>query len=274
MANFWMYKCNARNVPHQGHWELFFADPEGKEWGSTELIPELSKARRGDVILAYQTDRNELVGVARVLELRKRGPFRDLILSPMEELRVKVRPLKRQSRAIARIPALQRGPIHTLYELSSLEAQLLLRAAKAVYRPNEQVVRREAEKALRGSGFGSPEHNRKVELAAMRFASAHFVRHNWSVRDVSKANLGYDLARPRGSSTLHVEVKGSTGSDQKFIITANERAAWERDRAYVLALVTKAASNRPTLFIFRGSNALRRFVMEPIAFAAVPRLTG
>jgi len=113
---FWIYKCNSRNRPHQvtyGDWDRFFRQSGNREWGSTEWVPELAKAQGGDVVLAYQTDRNELVGVAEVVGLRRRGSHKHLMLRPVEELRVKLRPLKKQSTAIARIPALQPGPIHT-----------------------------------------------------------------------------------------------------------------------------------------------------------------
>ena len=68
----WIYKCNARNKPHQvsfGDWDHFFAEPGDGKWGSTEWTPELCKARPEDTVLAYQTDRNEFVGIAKVVRL-------------------------------------------------------------------------------------------------------------------------------------------------------------------------------------------------------------
>lgn len=132
----WIYKCNSRNRSHQvtyGDWDRFFTDPGNGQWGSTEWVPKLAKAHHGDVILAYQTDRNELVGIAEVIALRRRGSYKDLILRPLEELRVKVRPLKKQSIAIARIPALQPGPIQTLYSISEADFNRLLHAAGTRY---------------------------------------------------------------------------------------------------------------------------------------------
>ena len=63
---FWIYKCNSRNLPYQrlfGDWETFFAEHKSSQWGSTKSVPSLSHADPGDIILAYQTDRNELVGI-------------------------------------------------------------------------------------------------------------------------------------------------------------------------------------------------------------------
>ncbi|MEX2306360.1 MAG: hypothetical protein WD738_02135, partial [Pirellulales bacterium] len=73
---FWIYKCNSRNHPDQvawGDWDDFFSGRTNGEWGSTEWVPKLAKAKRGDVVLAYQTNRKELVGIAEVVGLRRRG---------------------------------------------------------------------------------------------------------------------------------------------------------------------------------------------------------
>jgi len=189
---YWIYKCNAKEHPYQvsfGDWDEVFSRDGDSSWGSTEWVPELTKARPGDVVLAYQTDRNELVGVAEVVRLQLREEFHDLILRPVEELRVKVRPLKKASRAIARIPALQPGPIHTLYSISASDARKLLRAAKAEYRVDIATATAEFENAAIGGGFGSPEENRRVEQASVHFVRRYFERYGWAVRDVSATPL-------------------------------------------------------------------------------------
>lgn len=111
---FWIYKCNSA---YRGDWDDFFEKTSPTPWGSTEWVPALANARRGDTILAYQTDRNELVGKAKVIAMRPRGRFLDLILKSEGEIRVKVRPLKKLDPKIAAIPSLQPGPIKTLYQI-------------------------------------------------------------------------------------------------------------------------------------------------------------
>ena len=81
--------------------------------------------RVGDKILAFQSNRNELVGIARVVALKSRG---GLFLSPIRRIGLKVKPLK-SDRRIAAIPAFQRGPIRTLYPIDKSDAQVLLRIA-------------------------------------------------------------------------------------------------------------------------------------------------
>jgi len=127
----WIYKCNANRKPHQvvwGDWDDFFDDPR-IEWGSTQRIPALAKLSPGDMVIAYQTDRNELVGVTKVKPFRKRGRYLDLYLEPIEEIRARVRPLKADPK-IAAIPALMSRARTTLYPMSASEAQTLLRAAR------------------------------------------------------------------------------------------------------------------------------------------------
>lgn len=67
-----------------------------------------------------------------------------------------------------------------------------------------------------------------------------------------------------------VEVKGTRGSEQKFILTFNEAETWKRDKHFQLALVTEALST-PRLFQFRGPGSWAQIESQPIAFACVPR---
>jgi hypothetical protein len=130
----WIYKCNSKQLEYQNAWgdwyDFFYGDPS-QHWGSTEWTPALAELKKGDMIIAYQTDRNELVGLAQV-----RQPCEDdtyLYLDPVEIIRVKVRPLKKSDPKIAAIPALQPGPIKTIYDISTSDARRLLKAAGATY---------------------------------------------------------------------------------------------------------------------------------------------
>jgi hypothetical protein len=268
---FWIYKCNSRQHPHQvayGDWSDFFLGEHDDEWGSTEWVPALSNAERGDTILAYQTDRNELVGLAKVTGFRRRGGFFDIILHPVKKISVKVRPLKKQDSKIAAIPALQPGPIQTLYEISATDANRLLRAAGVQIRRRRDMAKRELREIALGAGFGSPESNRIVERAAVKHVTSFFTRKGWTVEDVSKEKRGYDLLCNRDRSHLHVEVKGVAGGRRQFQITAREKRIWATDTSFVLALVTRAKSVHPSLDLFKGPKTLRQFHFQPISYFA------
>jgi hypothetical protein len=80
------------------------------------------------MFIAYQTDRNELVGIAMVTQSCDEDTY--VHLKPLERIAVKVRPLKLADQKIATIPALQPGPIQTLYDISHEDAEHLVAAAR------------------------------------------------------------------------------------------------------------------------------------------------
>jgi hypothetical protein len=128
----WIYKCNGRNQPHQrayGDWHEFFDAGVVDTWGSSDWIPALSKLAPGDMIIAHQSDRNELVGIAKVAQSSAKDTY--VYLKPVEKIGVKVRPLKIANKKIATIPSLQPGPINTIYDITNKDAERLVAAARA-----------------------------------------------------------------------------------------------------------------------------------------------
>jgi hypothetical protein len=91
--------------------------------------------------------------------------FKWLVVKPTARLGVKVRPLKEENPAIARIPALQPGPIKTLYAISDRDARALLRIAVLGLKqaPRGLSDGSAVDRVLEGAGFGSPAQNKLVE---------------------------------------------------------------------------------------------------------------
>ena len=89
---------------------------------------------------------------------------------------------------------------------------------------SEGVARQAIEKSISsGAGFGSPERNRKVERAAVKFVTDWHKTRGWIVSSVEAEKRGYDLLCRKGSIENHVEVKGIKGKIPiPFIITAGE----------------------------------------------------
>lgn len=267
---FWIYKCNTQEHPYQvavGDWDDFFRSKRPQSWGSTEWVPALVRAQPGDVVIAYQSNRNELVGLTRVVRHKRRGKYLDLILKPLRTIRVKVRPLKLANRSVAGIPALQPGPIRTLYEISVVDAQRLLSAAGVRPPADQGGAALRPPDGGRGGGFGTTNENKRVEAAAMRFIIRDYSRQGWKVADVSAQSLGYDLLCAKRQQVAHVEVKGSSGSDLQFILTENERRTWAIDPAFVLAVVTNART-RPKIHRFPGARAMKQFRLRPVSYSA------
>jgi hypothetical protein len=130
----WVYKCNNRKKWHGpnyiGDWAEFFEDRANPEdtWGQVRQIPKLAQLQPRDTVFAYQTERNELVGVLTMIRLNRQG---EIVLKVKERLGIKMRPLKGQYAAVSAMPAFKQGPKETLHHLSPTEAQLLLRLARA-----------------------------------------------------------------------------------------------------------------------------------------------
>ena len=59
----WVYKCNSRGG---GDWEPF-TEGERFEFGTNQYLGDMDDLRQGDKIVAYQSDRNKLVGIAKEL---------------------------------------------------------------------------------------------------------------------------------------------------------------------------------------------------------------
>lgn len=272
---FWVYKCNSDQGTDgdSGDWAVVFATTNAQPWGSTKWVPKLSEARVGDTVIAYQTDRNELVGVARVISWQRRGKFKELILKPVRKIGVRVRPLKAANRKVARIPALQRGSgsMRTLYKISREDALTLFKAAGARIRTTTSEPEENAERTLKGAGFGTLEQNKQVERAAVQYMIRHYRAQRWTVSDVSRENRGYDLVCKRTRQELHVEVKGARGEGQQFLITARELSTWSNDERFTLAFVREALSATPMLSLFRGPAARAEFEFRPLSYMVTQR---
>jgi hypothetical protein len=80
------------------------------------------------MVLAYQTDRNELVGLVRMVQV----VGDEVHFEAVEEIGVRVRPLKEGHPALAVIPAFAPGPRQTINAISESDAQQVLDAARAV----------------------------------------------------------------------------------------------------------------------------------------------
>lgn len=122
-----------------------------------------------------------------------------------------------------------------------------------------------------GAGFGDSERNREVESKAVERVTMHYGCEGWEVITVESERCGYDLRCRRGEEELHVEVKGVGGTEEKFVITANELKTAEQDARFILALVTGALSEKPRLRLFPQREFRQVFSFEPIDYWAIRR---
>jgi len=115
----------------------------------------------------------------------------------------------------------------------------------------------------RGQGFGlTAEQRRAVELRAMEVAAEHYVGLGYDVEDVS-GRESFDLKCGRDGETLHVEVKGTTGLGETFVITRNEHALARRlHPANALVVVSRIELSAQTDGTTLATGGVRR-VVEP-----------
>lgn len=132
--SFWVYKCNDTDHPDQvvhGDWEHVFGARKTVEWGSTEYSPNLEKLSPGDLLIAYQTERNEVVGLAEVVRFKPVGQHKQLYVQALKRFGVPLRPLKKIDARIRDLDAFKAGPIRTIYPITTSDAWHLLEVVKA-----------------------------------------------------------------------------------------------------------------------------------------------
>jgi HNH endonuclease len=137
---YFVYKCKkspATHTPSNGDWDKVFnasALRAGKaiDWGALGERKGLESAKAGDLVIAVQTDSpGRIVGLAKVSgTATAANSKRRLLLTPIEQIDVPLRPLKQSNPEINSIPALQGGVIASLYPISDDDAGRLIATAR------------------------------------------------------------------------------------------------------------------------------------------------
>lgn len=90
-----------------------------------------------------------------------------------------------------------------------------------------------------------PERRAAIEQSAVRATRRHYEQAGFTVRDVQRDNLGWDLEARRRREQLLLEVKGLSGPNVVVELTPNEYAQMQRQRArYRLCVVSQALNLR------------------------------
>ncbi len=141
MTQLFVYKC--RNDPETGYaaygdWEAVFSSDADIKWGGSWATNRASSKRlfeqeikKGDLILAWQSDKHGAVGVCEVRRFEYTPRGQELVIRPIERFPspVRLHELKKTSfPKLQTIAALKQGNVATLYETSREEAWELLRA--------------------------------------------------------------------------------------------------------------------------------------------------
>lgn len=263
--SYWVYKCNRRglNGPAWGDWEDVFRGNGPVQWGQIDIIPALEDLQPGDTLLAYQTDRNELVGTARVEGFKGPQRRRHVMIRAVERLGAKVRPLKKADPKIAQIQALQGGIVATIYTITDEEARRLIDAARRS-RPtsrrgrtstyvnlSDDAVEDALESArLAAQGFtADPERRKVVERFAVDRARSHYEKLGYQVEERGRP---FDLECRKQGRVLHVEVKGSQSRGGEVILTRNEVEHAKNNSMELFVVHSIRVTRGPTGYVTSG----------------------
>ena len=143
--------------------------------------------------------------------------------------------------------------------------------AEILWREVEPILPQKTLLDRRGAGFGDPETNRLVEEFAIEKAKQDLLQKGYTVRSVEREKIGYDLVASQKNKKLHVEVKGTSGPEILFILTAAELEKSKIDAAYRLFVVTSARTPNSELhrFSFEKQGFEHQFFLTPLAFRVV-----
>jgi hypothetical protein len=121
------------------------------------------------------------------------------------------------------------------------------------------------------SGFGTAEHRKAVEEAAVRSVKATLKKQGYECDSRERENVGYDLeATHENGSVLHVEVKGTNGKQPRFFMTVNEHNRLE-DPDWRLAMVVDALTE-PKVQTYNLRQFEREFDVTPMVWKGTKRI--
>ncbi|MDQ6783619.1 MAG: DUF3883 domain-containing protein [Actinomycetota bacterium] len=218
------------------------AKPEPGVWGVGEVIAPPHSVSGGD---AYWLDLSAAERVTTVVQLQL--PVSGLLVA-REEMQADPRLADCE---VFRAPQMGNPSWFTREEWAAARRYLGDRAPLPL-----DAVTRKALRAGTDSGLEpDPRVRALVERAAVDEVRAMLEGEGFSIKDVQKDNVGWDIEATRGSERLLVEVKGTSGRRAVVQLTTNEHRAATVEVDWRLAIVTRAL-DEPTVRIVGGREAV------------------
>lgn len=117
-----------------------------------------------------------------------------------------------------------------------------------------------------GDGSGGSLDKRLVEKRAIELVSKRYESNGWIVKSVENEKKGFDLLCRKGRLEEHVEVKGLSGFEKDFTLTANEYQYASKESRFRICIVTAALTHSPQLHSYSFAELVTEFRIEPIAY--------
>jgi len=122
-------------------------------------------------------------------------------------------------------------------------------------------------------GFGTPEHRKAVEEAAVTAVKRELAKSGYDCVSRESDNVGYDLeATHKDGTILHVEVKGTAGAEPRFFMTRNEHDYREASEWRLAMVVDTLGTPGVTLYDLREFE--RAFDMAPMVWKGTRKVTS
>lgn len=156
--------------------------------------------------------------------------------------------------------------------LDVIEKKLRTLKEVAIALPTETSIS-ESKASTRDSahGFGTAEHRKRVEVAAIKFATKTLEQEGYRVTSREKDNIGFDLeAINIAGDALHVEVKGTSGALPKFFLSRNEKA-YSTSSIWRFMIVTNALGDNPEVQSYNLKEFQKTFELSAISWQGSPK---
>lgn len=83
------------------------------------------------------------------------------------------------------------------------------------------------------------ELRKRIEMAAMEYTIDYYSEKGYKIKDVHRENKGWDIEATRGSTTLHIEIKGTQHQYNSIELTPNEYKKFiSHKKSYKLCVVS------------------------------------
>lgn len=117
------------------------------------------------------------------------------------------------------------------------------------------------------TGFGTPEHRKRVEKRAEDIVITHYEKKGFTCKRMTHLPCGYDFSFTKGEEERHIEVKGTSSSTPQFFLTRKEHLkGMQSNSKWRLAMVTSALSESPNLIEYTTRDLKRVFELEPYVY--------
>lgn len=234
-----LYLEEFRNSPH----EVIVYTPQGSGWGNSPLNPNNWRGTDGSFIWEKKVIRKQ-------------------IQTDIDDYRDMPLPITSQDQEHM-TPASDKARLSTSESLQSDAPQ-----GQPAEPEGDVAEDMPLDVQVSGAGFGTPETNKAVEAFAVQHITQQYKTSGWTVTSVETAKCGFDLVCKKDFREEHVEVKGTRGAEQSFIITAGEVRKAKEDPLFVLCLVTSSLSDKPSVFKYSRSELAKNFRLEALAYKA------